>query len=66
MKVKEINILANMHNHMLVAKAEKLVNDFISADGTVYAINPDGSYIELQKGVRLTSISGLGTDDIEE
>ena len=56
----EYNIRAGLHNHALVMKAEKLINNFIDDDCSVYAINPDGSYIKLQPGVKLTSISGLG------
>lgn len=57
------NFFAGMHNLSLVAEAEKLINSFIGkGDGIVYAVNPDGTYLKLQKGVYFTAIDGLGIE----
>ena len=53
----DLNFCADIHNHTLIAQAEKLINNFIDEDTIVYVTNPDGSTMELQKGVKLTSIS---------
>lgn len=54
------NFCAAMHNLGLTAKAEKLINNFID-DGksVVYAVNPDGTYLKLQKGVSLVAINEI-------
>ena len=55
------NFWGAMHNLGLTADAEKLINNFIGdGSGVVYAVNPDGTTLELQKGVRLVAIDGLG------
>lgn len=55
------NFFAAMHNLGLTAKAEELINNFIGdGSGVVYAVNPDGEILKLQKGVRLVAIDGLG------
>ena len=55
------NFCAGIHNLGLTADAEKLINNFIGdGSGVVYAVNPDGTTLELQKGVRLVAIDGLG------
>ena len=60
------NIFAGLHNLNLVGKAEKLVNEFLDEDNNsiIYARNPDGSYLKLQKGVKLMSATGLGIEVI--
>ena len=55
------NVCAAIHNLGLTADAEKLINNFIGdGSGVVYAVNPDGTTLKLQKGVRLVAIDGLG------
>lgn len=55
------NLCAAIHNLGLAADAEELINNFIGDDnGVIYAINPDGTTLKLQKGVRLLAIDGLG------
>lgn len=56
------NLCAGIHNLGLVSNAKNLINNFIGdGDGVIYAINPDGTYLKLQKGVDLIAIDGLGT-----
>ena len=55
------NFCAGIHNLGLTAEAEKLINNFIDdGEGIIYAVNPDGTYLKLQKGVNLVAITGLG------
>ena len=55
------NLCAAIHNLGLTADAEKLINNFIGdGEGVVYAVNPDGTHLKLQKGVNLVAIDGLG------
>lgn len=55
------NFFEAMHNLGLTAEAKKLINNFIGdGEGIVYAVNPDGTYLKLQKGVDLVAIDGLG------
>ena len=58
------NIIASIHNHSLIAQAEKLINNFINDDSRdisiIYAVNPDGTTLKLQEGVRLISVDGHG------
>lgn len=55
------NLLAAVHNLDLVARAEMLVNNFLSDDdGFIYVQNPDGTSIKLQSGVKFIAATGLG------
>lgn len=55
------NLCVGLHNLALVADAKKLINNFIGdGEGIVYAVNPDGTWLKLQKGVDLVAIDGLG------
>ena len=55
------NFFAALHNLNLTAKAEQLINNFIGdGSGIVYAVNPDGEVLKLQKGVRLVAINDMG------
>lgn len=55
------NLCAGIHNLNLVSEAKRLINNFIDdGDGVVYVVNPDGSYLKLQKGVDFVGINGLG------
>lgn len=46
-----------MHDINLISNAQVLINDFLgSKNKMVYAINPDGSFIELQQGCTLLSM----------
>ena len=61
------NFCAAIHNLGLTADAEKLINNFIDdGSGVVYAVNPDGITLKLQKGVRLVAINGLGIIKAED
>ena len=52
------NERAVMRNHSLVTKAEQLINNFLNDDESiVFATNPDGTIMELKKGVTFTSIN---------
>ena len=56
----EFNFCAAMHNLGLVSEARKLINNFINdGEGFIYAINPDGTYLKLQKGVNLQTGSRI-------
>jgi len=57
------NFCAGIHNLGLVADAEKLVNNFLDDDSVVYARNPDGSFLKLQKGVEFIAATGLGIEE---
>lgn len=55
------NLLAAVHNLDLVARAETLVNNFLSDDdGFIYVQNPDGTTFKLQTGVKFIATTGLG------
>lgn len=57
----QFNISAGLHNLGLISEALKLIKNFIgNGEGVVYAVNPDGTYLKLQKGVDLLAIEGLG------
>lgn len=53
------NLCAAIHNLGLTAEAEKLINNFIGDGRIVYAVNPDGTTLKLQKGVSLVAIDVL-------
>lgn len=49
-------VAAAAHNANLVRKAENIINNFLAKKNRIiYAINPDGSVMELQEGVTLLS-----------
>jgi hypothetical protein len=56
----EFNMHVGIHNLSLVNKAKKIINDFIRDGGIIYASNPDGTHLELQEGVDLITVDGLG------
>ena len=48
--------IAAAHNASLVSKAQAIINNFLAKrNRIIYAINPDGSVMELQEGVTLLS-----------
>lgn len=54
------NLCAGLHNLGLISDAERLIRNFIGdGEGIIYAVNPDGTYLKLQKGVDLVAIDGL-------
>lgn len=63
----DFNIIVGMHNLGLISQALKLIKNFIgNGEGTVYAVNPDGTYLKLQKGVDLIAVEELGRNNKEE
>jgi hypothetical protein len=49
-------VAAAAHNANLVSKAQTIINNFLGKPNRIiYAINPDGSVMELQPGVTLLS-----------
>ena len=55
---------AAIHNHGLIEKAEKLINNFIGEDdGVVFLQQPDGTCVKIQRGAKLISISGITIEE---
>jgi len=51
------SIAALAHNANLISKAQTFINNFLKGKNTMlYAINPDGSFMEIQPGCTLLSM----------
>lgn len=51
------NLCAGIHNLGLVEDAQRLINNFLrDGEGIVYVVNPDGTTMELQKGVKFIGV----------
>lgn len=58
---------AALHNHALIEKAERLINNFIrDGQGSVYIKQPDGTCVKIQEGAELISISGFTIEEDEQ
>lgn len=57
---------AMMHNAMLLAKAEGIINELLKNGMVIYMKNPDGTQVTLKQGVKFFSMELDKNEEITE
>ena len=57
---------AMMHNAMLLAKAEGIINGLLKNGMTICVKNPDGTQVALKQGVKFFSMELIDEEIVEE
>jgi hypothetical protein len=57
---------AMMHNAMLLAKAEGIINGLLKNGMTICMKNPDGTQVALKQGVKFFSMELIDEEIVEE
>lgn len=55
-----------MHNAMLLAKAEGIINGLLKNGMTICMKNPDGTQVALKQGVKFFSMELIDEEIVEE
>ena len=55
-----------MHNAMLLAKAEGIINGLLKNGMTICVKNPDGTQVALKQGVKFFSMELIDEEIVEE